>query len=170
VKGANVRALREYEDYKAGLLPLEKYPISWEEGEDYAVLKMSPWRWVVIDQEKIPLSKVIAEYAPSGATLRWAALGLTLALAPEALAALGIKSAVVTTALGAASIAHNVYAVIRAYAVGTDAAVAEVAGQNFAFATKALATNFQLKLAAYLAGIGVRLVVKGAYRIIGETP
>ena len=95
VKGSNVKALREYDAYLSGELPRESYPVAWEEGEDYTVLKMSPGRWVVIDQEPKELSEVLLDAViPSGSTIKWLAGGLAISLAPKALAALGIFSPV----------------------------------------------------------------------------
>jgi len=127
-------AKREYDGYLDGSLPLEIYPFEWFAREDQVILKVGPGKWVEVDEHPISLLSLLGIPAPSWLSVGLVASGVALAVAPEAIAAIGIEGALVEGTLSAlemARFAHKITAVVLRARESTAAGVAELAVQLF---------------------------------------
>ena len=151
------KAIKEYAAYYDWSLPAETYPYTWEAGSDYAIIKIDPGHWVEVTDDK-SLWDTFVDYLPSWTTVAFSALGITLMIAPEILAAYGIAGAAVD-AVQAATMAYRAAAVIRKSCESTGAGIAEVAAQTFLISRPGT-HEFMTMLVRQLEAYGIRVVVK----------
>jgi len=151
------RAMEEYGAFYHDMLPAETYPYTWEAGDDYAIIKLNPGHWVEVTDDK-SLWDTFVDYLPSWTTVAFSALGITLMIAPEILAAYGIAGAAVD-AVEMATLVYRASAVIRKSCESTGAGIAEVAAQTFLISRPGT-HEFMTMLVRQLEAYGIRVVVK----------
>lgn len=161
---AFAKAQREYAEYFAGTLPKESYPVEhWVMREDVIVSKLDPGRFVEVKLSEAPglFQWLQKKVTPSWATVKFAALGAVILVAPEVMAWVGIESAAAYTAVQVTSLAYQIASVIRAFQEsGTGAGVAEIAAQVYSIQSPGLALGVGELVKFFLNTWGIRIAVR----------